>query len=309
MIVATGCLDWRSCDPADVAPLVAREMAAWRTELDWDVQQSWAGLEPARAAGRLPGLVLPGEGRGARGWACYLVHRQTLQVAVLVADSEEATETLVTSVFASEEAAAATSIAICVRSAAPGLVPTLAARGMRVIRYRYLSRPLHARDVETPDGRVWRAGDEPLVAGLLAEAYRASSSVRAFAPHDTADEWLDYVGALTSGDGCGRLIPTASWVSPGGDGRTAPRLDSTILTTRLSDQTAHVAQLAVSPASRRSGRARGLVEAAGAEARRLGCTRLTLLVADDNSPARRLYEGMGFAETASFVVGLRRQPS
>jgi ribosomal protein S18 acetylase RimI-like enzyme len=307
--VAQHCLDWRRvCAPADVAGLITREAGAWRRELEWDVRESWSGLEPARASGRLSGRVLTGNGSQRPGWACFVVHRQTLQIAILVADTVEATETLVASILASDEAARASSIAICVRAAAPGLEASLRACGMRVVRYRYLTRRIDAATGQRPSGRPWRTGDEPRIARLLADAYRTSRSVRAFAPHDTSEEWLDYVAALTGGDGCGRLMPSASFVWPTHASETST-FDAAVLTTRLSEHTAHIAQLAVAPQARRGGLAGALVESAAGNAQRLGCSRLTLLVADDNEPARLLYERLGFSESAAFVVGLRRQPS
>ncbi len=53
--------------------------------------------------------------------------------------------------------------------------------------------------------------------------------------------------------------------------------------------------LAVDPAARRHGVGRALVEAAVAEARRIGARRVTLRVLGHNAPARALYASLGFA--------------
>jgi hypothetical protein len=48
------CEDWRGAPNEEVAPLLAREAAAWDAELGWDIAHSWRVIEPARAAGMLP---------------------------------------------------------------------------------------------------------------------------------------------------------------------------------------------------------------------------------------------------------------
>ena len=58
---------------------------------------------------------------------------------------------------------------------------------------------------------------------------------------------------------------------------------------------AHVGHVVVDRAARGRGAGRALLEAVRAEARAAGCTRWYLNVKQDNAPARRLYERMGFA--------------
>ena len=59
--------------------------------------------------------------------------------------------------------------------------------------------------------------------------------------------------------------------------------------------------IAVSPASRRQGVARALIEALVSALRERGSKQLTLEVRASNGPARRLYESLGFLQ-----VGLRK---
>ena len=59
--------------------------------------------------------------------------------------------------------------------------------------------------------------------------------------------------------------------------------------------------IAVSPASRRQGVARALIEALVSALRQHGSKQLTLEVRASNSPARQLYESLGFLQ-----VGLRK---
>jgi ribosomal protein S18 acetylase RimI-like enzyme len=58
----------------------------------------------------------------------------------------------------------------------------------------------------------------------------------------------------------------------------------------------NVHDLAVRPGCRGQGIGEALLAAAEAEARRRGCGKLTLEVQDDNHPARRLYQRVGFTD-------------
>lgn len=58
----------------------------------------------------------------------------------------------------------------------------------------------------------------------------------------------------------------------------------------------NIHDVAVLPGHRGHGVAHALLAAAEAEARRLGCCKLTLEVLEDNLPARRLYARFGFAD-------------
>ena len=80
-----GCHDWRELTAAEAGALIEAEGQAWAAELDWEVADTWRHLEPARAAGRLPGLAYRVPSGRIAGWCCFLVHQDTLQVAMLVA--------------------------------------------------------------------------------------------------------------------------------------------------------------------------------------------------------------------------------
>jgi len=67
----------------------------------------------------------------------------------------------------------------------------------------------------------------------------------------------------------------------------------------------NVHDLAVAPAYRRRGVARGLLAAVEARARELGCVKLTLEVLEDNAVAQALYRSVGFTD-ADVGAGTRR---
>lgn len=62
------------------------------------------------------------------------------------------------------------------------------------------------------------------------------------------------------------------------------------------DEVGYVAEIAVTPAHRREGRARGLLGAVFDRLRAEGCSALRLTVHPEDAPARQLYESMGFEE-------------
>jgi ribosomal protein S18 acetylase RimI-like enzyme len=291
---------------ADIEPLLSREVARWRQDLAWDVEEAWYPIEPARASGVLPGFVVRA-GAAVRGWTWFLEHRQVLQIAALVSDSEPATAAILEEILRSPESAATSRQVACVRDGAPGLHRTFERHGFAVAPYHYLLRDLSgaaaAGAVPSESRRLWTDDDLDDCAALCARAYAASSDVRAFAPGGQAEEWTDYVKGLVRGCGCGRLIQDASFVVAGDDGLTGA-----VLTADLGMGTAHITQVVVDPASRRRGVGRGLVDAALTAVGALGFARMSLLVSATNTRALRLYESLGFLPRAGFVVAHRVGP-
>jgi len=301
MITTTACVDWRELPAPAVAPLVDREAAVWHDELGWEVSQAWAGIEPGRAAGRLPGLQIFDAAGRAQGWTCFLRHGDTLQVAMLVADGPETTQALVAGILQSDLARAARGCAFFVRDAAPGLADVLAQAGLATGTYQYRRRSLGPRPrAVVTDARAWQHTDVPAMSRLCERAYQDATDVRAFAPDGTAAQWLDYVRTLVTGGGCGSLLPDASLVVPGRAG-----LDAAILTTDLGPGTSHIAQVVVDPHARGRGLGRALVTAAMARSAALGFERITLLVAETNRAACGLYDSLGFETTHTFIAATR----
>jgi GNAT superfamily N-acetyltransferase len=285
------------------APLLDREAAVWRHELGWEVRQAWAGIEPGRAAGCLPGLLVVDDAGRPQGWACYLRHGDMLQVAMLVADKPETTEALLAGILQSDPARAARGCAVFVRDAAPGLAAALVRAGFDVGTYRYRSRPLESPPGPVVmDARAWQASDVLPMSRLCGRAYHEAIDVRAFAPDGTAAQWLDYVRTLVNGAGCGSLLPVASLVVPG----RAGGFEAGILTTDLGPGTAHIAQVVVDPDARGRGLGRALVTSAMARSAALGFGRITLLVADTNRAARGLYDSLGFETAHAFIAATRQ---
>jgi len=311
--------DWRVLPPGVVEPLLAAEIDAWARDLHWDVRQSWAVVEPARRAGRLPGRVVMDSSGRPQGWTCFFADGRSIQVMAIVATSAAATARLVESLMTSPQADTAETISCFVRGNAPGLDACLRAMGFQVGEYRYLVResaPCPDQTTSGPAGRPhtirrWSAGSSAHggavayqdVASLLERAYAASPELRAFAPHGTSDEWHDYLENLLDRIDCGRFLPEASYVATGPEA-----LDGVVITTRLDETTAHIAQLAVDPSARARGIGRALLDAALGAAAACQLPRTSLLVSDANARALALYAGQGFVQRASFVAARLAHP-
>lgn len=308
------CVDWRTCAPIEVAPLLAAETDAWRRQLDWDVTEAWRVVEPARRAGQLPGFVVRDDAGRVTGWTAFLLHRTSLQVLALVALDPAAVDTLVDAILTAPEAALAESVIFCVRGSTPHLQQTLAAHGFQVDPYRYLTLdlttaghdrgPSHGGVSERPGMRAWMDDGRGL-ADLCARAYADSKEIRAFAPSGSHDEWRDYVDSLLSGPGCGWFRPELSYVVPEAHGCA---LAGAVLVTDLGLSTAHVAQIVVDPSSRGRGVAGDLMRVVARSALAGGYRRVTLLVSGANRPAAAVYARLGFRDRTSFVVATRSQP-
>jgi ribosomal protein S18 acetylase RimI-like enzyme len=125
---------------------------------------------------------------------------------------------------------------------------------------------------------------------------------RCFAPDGRLDQWAHYLGQLLATPACGRHLPDASFAIVHRDRREPA---GAVITTAIAPDTAHIAQIVVDPAWRRAGLAAELLAASLEAVRAAGYSNLSLLVAEANAPARRLYARLGFAETASFIYASR----
>lgn len=295
-------LDWHQTSEGLTAAYRA-EAERTRADLHWDTEPTWDVIEHARRLRQVAGrIVRDAEGQW-RGWSYFLRHRGSLQIGAVTADDEEATRVLLASVLASPEAQGVTRVLLYAYAAAPGLVPALQARGFDIEPQHYLVAALPVVSEPGEDGPDAGGSAVTLdeLAHCLAECYPIPDPRRPFAPGGTADEWAEYVRALTQQSGCGMLLPGVSQL----ERDDAGRLQGMALVTHLAPQTAHLAQLVVRPQLRRAGMARRLLRDAMGAAARTGHRRMTLLVAERNRAATALYAQEGFVKTAEFVSAVR----
>ncbi len=318
--------DWRGADTAIMSECYDRERRHWQDALGWDTAWTWKTVEQARLACALPGVLALNRFDRVEGWAFYMMEDAILHIGGLVADDATATAALLDIVLRDAKAAAMKAEACFILDRANGLESILAARGFDVERFHYLSLDLGSESgselgselgsesgsesgselgsesgSESESGPAgnpdhWRDGDATAAAALLGASYTPSDGIH-FAP---TGDWNRYVSGLVNQCGCGMFDTRVSRVVRG-----PRRLDAVVMATMLSAETAHIAQVAVHPASRRRGLASTLVRDVATAAARSGKRRLTLLVGDRNQPARRLYAAMGFQPRATFVAARR----
>lgn len=301
--------DWRDAGPTTVAALYAAEEDRWRSQLGWDTRASWAIVEEGRARGHVPGFLLR-DGAGAiRGWTYYVCHNGSLQIGGLTGDRAADVRALLDRVLDSPEASLASSVSAFVFPAPPPLISALKRRRFAVRTSLYLSRDVGAADgahAGTPQGFRLRTLDDrdvfPAVR-LLAHAYEGVPGAECFAPTGRLEEWVRYIRQLIDSPACGHIHRGASFVAeelPDG------RLAGLVLTTSLSADTAHVAQLVVGRAARGHGVGDALLTQACLTASASGHRAMTLMVDQENAAARRVYERQHFATRSVFVYAHRR---
>ena len=96
------CTDWRALDAKDARALIGAEAAVWNRDLLWNVDSSWQAIEPARAAGRLPGIIARDADGAVVGWSWFLRHNDQLQVGSFVSESATAARCLVEAILDSD---------------------------------------------------------------------------------------------------------------------------------------------------------------------------------------------------------------
>jgi len=280
--------------------LYAREAARWRTGLSWDTRSTWQIVEAGRRLGTAAGAVAIDDDGAPAGWCFGIVEGGGLQVGGFVAESDAATAALLTALERHADHARVRTWSWFGWFDAPGLCDALRRRGATPTRYLYLASPLG--DVapallgDAPQVRAWSDADASLVPSLLAASYLPDAD-RPFAPASALPEWAQYVTSLVEAQGCGVFAPDLSVLA----GSAATGLDGAALVSRIAPETAHLVQLTVSRTAQGRGLGRQLLRAARARAAAAGCRTMTLLVHEENAPARRLYERAGFGRESAFL--------
>jgi ribosomal protein S18 acetylase RimI-like enzyme len=298
-------VDWRLLAADRAAVLIADEVDRWARLLEWETAAQWRDIERARQAGIAPGVAVIDENGAVAGWSQYHTRNQVLHIAAFAARSETVANLMLDHILSGPALAFVQSVMLFAFTDAPGLAAALRQHGLSVDRYFYMARDLtRSAPLSLPDLRCWRPEDLQATADLLKRSYEPRCETRPFAPGGTPAEWADYAFRLTKGNGCGEFDTDASLCIPAGPGR----LMAAAIVTRVSENTAHLAQLVVDPQLR--GRRVGvqLMELACAAAARGGSRRMTLLVAGSNRRARSLYETARFQPRGSFICGGTLQP-
>jgi ribosomal protein S18 acetylase RimI-like enzyme len=300
------CQDWRDAPTHDIAALVDTERRRWLDALKWDTAASFAIVEQGRRAGAVPGWLVRGTDGAIEGWTYYVLHDGALQIGGVTASRPAVARQLIDAVMHSTEADLARRLTCFVFPESRSIESAFERQRFTTSQTRYLLKSLGTQpDVPAvlPVGvRKWRDDDLAPTVRLLAAAYRGVPGASCFAPDGGIEQWAHYAGQLTRVPACGQFDPSLSFVA------TAPRatdLLGVVMTTRISAESAHVAQLAVAPGARRTGLARQLLSATFAAVEAAGLSSVTLMVDASNSAASSLYADLGFTERARFLYGSR----
>jgi ribosomal protein S18 acetylase RimI-like enzyme len=304
-------LDWRDAPAGLVAPLYDAECDRWQRRLGWNYRPSCAVFEAARRDRRLPGLIACTEDGAPVGWSYFMLHAGRLQIGALLGRDRFVLQGILGAVLRSPDARSASGVSCFFYPELPGAAGLLTRRHFAVFPHAYLRARL---DAGPPAGlpaasarcaayrvREWGEATLPDIARTFAVAYEGMREARCYTVTNRPDEWLLYLGNIDGGTICGRVNPSLSLFAQAPDGSTVAAL----VATDLAPGTAHVAQLAVAPAHRGTGLGARLVQLACSRAREAGFTRVTLLVAESNLVARRLYDRLGFESVDEFVFAYR----
>jgi ribosomal protein S18 acetylase RimI-like enzyme len=298
---------WHTIPAAEMAPVYRAETTRWREGLAWETAATWDLVEQSRQRGLVPGFVARDSDGTICGWSFHLRHRDTLQIGAVCAATSNVTAALVAAVLDSSEAHSSSHAMVFALAGAPGLDACFAARGFAVGTYRYLQQPLSRLGRPSDSGvrqapvhllRTWRSDDAPAIVRLLAAAYEGVDPLRPFGGDGRAEDWSEYLAQLITETGCGRFCPQRSLVAAGPKGH----VDGAALITDLGGGTAHLAQLVVAPPVHGTGLGRRLLREVMVDASRAGFERMSLLVGEQNVPARSLYARSGFEESAVFLT-------
>lgn len=295
--------DWRTLGATEMAPLYASEIERWLRELAWDSAPVWAAVEVARTTWGLPGLVCVDVAGQVRGWTFYLSVKDRLDIGGFVSDSIAVTATLVDALI--ERAGSPPRLGGLVYATAPGFASILAARRVPHQGYSYRLRQLGGASAPIPTEREpgrstsvlrnWSESDLGATSELLYESYERNAGP--IGPGATLHDWREYVTNLARHGGCGTLSPALSRVLTI-DGIVA----AATLVSAIAPHTAHLVQLAVRRTHQGQGLGRALLGTAIEASGQAGFKAISLLVAQDNEPAMRLYQQAGFVEQGTFIA-------
>jgi ribosomal protein S18 acetylase RimI-like enzyme len=305
------CQDWRDASPDEVGPLFDAECTRWYRSLGWDYRSCCRVLEAGRSERRLPGLLARDAHNRVAGWTYFVLHEQTLHIGNLVAENPAVVPALLHAITDGEQARQARRLSCFLYPRSPEVETALAESRFAIERHGYWQRRLD-RVAATTDGAVrpddrefllrgWSAQATSDLVGLFARAYEGMPQARCFAPDGRPGQWAAYVAQIVHSPACGRFDPALSLLAE----TRAGDLAGAVLVTALSDRTAHIAQMAVATEYRGRGLGERLVLSVCQQACNARYDRITLLVAESNDRASRLYARLGFEPAAAFLFADR----
>jgi len=292
-------VEWQTLAAERMAPLYAEETERWQRLLEWDMTARWQEIERRRRQGLASGIVAMDDATNIHGWCHFGVRERALRIEAFVADNDDIAQMMLDRLLSAPALTFIERVSAFLFTDHHSLAQALRARGLAVDRYWYLGRELNTVAPPALQGlRRWRIEDSLATAALFGRAYESQIATRPFAPLGTQEQWFGYINELTCG-AYGTILPEASVCLTAGP----DKLTAVAIVTRVGESTAHLAQLAVDPQMRRKRLGMQLMEMVSAAAARVGCRRLTVIVAGVNRPARSMFENEArFRAMGSFLA-------
>jgi ribosomal protein S18 acetylase RimI-like enzyme len=306
--------DWqlvelRRVSAEQLAPVLDEEIAAWRSELDWDFHasadlvrkfvqmQALAGFALMRG-GRAIGYCyyVCEDGKGLIGDLCVMrAHRTKENENVLL-------EAALHAMFGTLGIKRVEAQIMMISAPLQRVVPL--ANWFRCHPRNFLQVPLGRPAVHLPERPApgvailpWSELRQDETARLIVAAYQGHVDSQ------INDQYRSPLGArrfltnIVQYPGCGTFFGPASWAAVG-----KGELAGVSLASLVAPDVGHITQVCVSPAARGSGLGYELVRRSLLSLAAHGCQSVTLTVTQSNRTAVRLYERMGFVNRRNFAA-------
>ncbi len=300
-------LDLRQLRAADLAPLLAEEIAVWRDTLDWDFAKSAELVERFVDLHALHGhaLVDDGEAVGYTYFVCEerkgLIGDLYVRAGARTPDNERV---LLERVLESLAAARVERVESQLMMAESLRHPTgAAARRLTTFDRNFMLLDMPAEPL--PPGRVrrrffierWADQYQESAAQLIAAAYAGHVDSRINDQYRSTAGARRFLSNIVQYPGCGVFFKPGSFAAFDGD---TGRICGVSLASLVSEECGHITQICVLPEVRGAGVGYELLRHSLSSLAAHGCRRASLTVTASNHDAVALYERVGFSTIRQF---------
>ena len=296
-------------DAEHLESLWAEEQGFWKELLYWDSEPATALVRAAVRQRRLPGKVILAEGK-AVGCAYYLIDGSRAVLGSFTLAERARTPAMVATLAKGLLGAVQSKPGVrrietqFVPCAISSLRDAFLATGFREFERVFLRGDLTMSRGAPTDHRdlqfvPWASSHAHRAAELMHQAHRGSVDADMNELYRTPEGCRGLLDSIIVQHGCGKLVPTASYVlrEP-----RSPSLAGFLLTTEISTGHAHLAQVAVSPSAQGHGLGKLLLGRAIEALAKAGYRSVSLMVSETNERALALYASMGFRAILEFPV-------
>ncbi len=294
--------------PAELAAMLAEEIAAWREQLDWNFSASAELVRRFVEVHALNGFALL-VGDEAVGYAYYVCEEHKGLVGDLFVRDEFRTPELEHKLLAAVvdqlmNTRGVRRIESQLMMARAGYRrPLPAAHCARTHHRNFMMYDLGGVKELTPrrtDGVVfdrWTERRQDEAAQVIAASYRAHIDGEINDQYRSAEGARRFLFNIVQYPGCGTFFQPASWVALD---RFGGRVQGISLTSMVAEGVGHVTQICTSPAVRGQGVGYELLRRSLAALAEAGAVKASLTVTSANAHAVELYERVGFETVRRF---------